>query len=49
MLEIREKINPYITKLKSAQEKINDVNINGNSYINSLNNVSSNIKSINSD
>ena len=49
MLEIREKINPYITKLKSAQEKINDLILNANSYINSLKNVSSDINAINSD
>ena len=49
MLEIREKINPYITKLKSAQEKINDLIMNAKSYNNSLKNVSSDISAINSD
>ena len=49
LLEIREKINPYITKLKSAQDKINDLIINSDSYRESLTTVSSDLKSINSD
>ena len=49
LLEIREKINPYITKLKSAQDKINDLIINSDSYCDSLKTVSSDLKSINSD
>ena len=49
LLDIRSKINPYLSKLQIIQEKINELALNGDSYINNLNEVSTNINSVNED
>ena len=49
LLDIRSKINPYISKLQIIQEKINELVLNGDSYINNLNEISTNINSVNED
>ena len=49
LLDIRSKINPYISKLQIIQEKIKELAENGDSYINKLNEVSTNISLVNED
>ncbi len=49
LLDIRSKIYPYLSKLQIIQEKINELDLNGDSYINKLNEVSTKINSVNED